>query len=355
MKKGLLVGFESAQGYWRLVGERLAAANAASETRRPLLIRILFERGEGIDLTPLPRRTRMTTAPEQVDAPTVARLRSLLPELGEVLHLCVSRQAARRFVSGGACHLMTGAYPPGSFHETAEGVLLASPELMFLQMARRLDEDLLVAYGYELCGYFARIGSACGSVICPQLTTVARIAGYLERLERLRQERGEGMPWGLERARRALGHVRDGAASPEEAVTSMLLTLPRARGGYGLPTARLNATVRLGARASELFGIDEFVYDLSWEERRTVVEFQGVQQKERSRGSFDRRKGNVLGADDWKVVEVDRAMLNRAELMDEVAKSVSRALRLRWRRADVKTATRRLRLRNKLLRYLDER
>ena len=74
MKKGLLVGFESAQGYWRLVGERLAAANAGSETRKPLLIRILFERGEGVDLTPLPRRTRMTTAPEQVDAPAIAEL-----------------------------------------------------------------------------------------------------------------------------------------------------------------------------------------------------------------------------------------------------------------------------------------
>lgn len=95
--------------------------------------------------------------------------------------------------------------------------------------------------------------------------------------------------------------------------------------------------------------------DLSWGERRTVVEFQGGQHKERSRRSFDRRKGNVLGADDWKVIEVNRSMLNRVELMDEVAKSVASALKLPWRQASVKAATIRLRLRNKLLSYLDER
>lgn len=354
MTRKLLVGFESAQAFWREVGERVAAANPTTEVQRPLLVMILFERGEGIDLSAMPRRTRVGEAPGRIEPAELDRLRSAAV-YAEPLHLCVSRQAGRRYATGAVCHLMTGSYPPGSFYETDKGVLVTGPELTFLQMARQLDEDLLVAYGHELCGYYARASVDCGFVNCPQLTSVARIASYLDQLERLREERGEGRPWGFGLARHALEHIRDGAASPEEAVTSMLLTLPRNRGGYGLPPARLNATVRLGARASELFGIDEFVCDLSWGERRTVVEFQGGQHKERSRRSFDRRKGNVLGADDWKVIEVDRSMLNRVELMDEVAKSVASALKLPWRQASVKAATIRLRLRNKLLSYLDER
>lgn len=226
MTRKLLVGFESAQAFWREVGERVAAANPTTEVQRPLLVRILFERGEGIDLSAMPRRTRVGEAPGRIEPAELDRLRSAAA-YAEPLHLCVSRQAGRRYATGAVCHLMTGSYPPGSFYATDKGVLVTGPELTFLQMARQLDEDLLVAYGHELCGYYARVHVACGFVNCPQLTSVARIANYLDQLERLREERGEGRPWGLGLARHALEHIRDGAASPEEAVTSMLLTLPR--------------------------------------------------------------------------------------------------------------------------------
>lgn len=354
MGERLLLGFETAQRAWRLAGLRVAMDNPPTEARPPLLVRLLFERGEGIDLAGMPRRTRVTKVPASVE---MSRARRLPPELSERsarLDLCVSRQSGRHFIDGATCHLMTGHYPVGSFFELGEGVLLPCPELTFLQMARVLDDDLLVLYGYELCGYFAHDVGEHGFCNRPALTSVARIEGYLDRLERGRAERGEGVPWGLRRARAALARVCDGAASPEEAVTSMVLTMPRRRGGYGLPCARLNACVPLRPRTARLFGIDEFVCDLSWDGRGLVAEFQGSQHKPRSRSSYDRRKGNVLGEDGWTVVEVDRSMLGRAALMDEVAKSIAVGLGLRWRRPDAKTATRQARLRNRLLRHLDE-
>ena len=249
---------------------------------------------------------------------------------------------------------MTGSYPSGSFFELDEGIMVTCPELTFLQMARLLSEELLILYGHELCGYFAHGMGEHGFCNCPALTSVSRIEAYLNRLEELRSDRGEGMPWGLRRARKALAHMRDGAASPEEAVLSMILTMPRRMGGYGLPSAVLNASVRLGAEAAELFGIEEFVCDLSWEGRGLVAEFQGSQHKLRSRRSYDLRKGNVLGADGWTVVEVDRFMLERVSLMDEVAKSVTTGLGMRWRQPDAQVATRQVRLRNRLLAFLDE-
>lgn len=354
MGERLLLGFETAQWVWRAVGRRVAEANPPTATRPPLLVRLLFERGEGIDLGSMPRRTRASKVPETVDGALVAQARLALTEAPATLDLCVSRQRGRRFIAGATCHLMTGSYPVGSFFGLDEGIMVTCPELTFLQAARALSEELLVLYGHELCGCFAHGMGEHGFCNCPALTSTERLEAYLDRLEALRASRGEGMPWGLRKARAALAHVRNGAASPEEAVLSMVLTMPRRMGGYGLPPARLNASVRLGAEAARLFGIDEFVCDLSWEGYGLVAEFQGAQHKLRSRRSYDRRKGNVLGADGWKVVEVDRSMLERASLMDEVAKSVTTGLGRRWRQPGARDATRQVGLRNRLLRFIDD-
>lgn len=354
MGERLLLGFETAQQVWRAVGQRVAVDNPPTPARPPLLVRLLFEQGSGIDLDSMPRRTRMSTVPETLDGERAARARLMFDKCPATLDLCVSQQRGRRFLAGARCHLMTGSYPVGSFYELEEGILVTCPELTFLQMSRVLSKELLILYGHELCGYFAHGMGEHGFCNCPALTTASRIEAYLNRLETLRTDRGEGMPWGLRRARAALAHVRDGAASPEEAVLSMVLTMPRHMGGYGLPPAMLNASVRLGAEAAELFGIEEFVCDLRWAGHGLVAEFQGSQHKMRSRRSYDLRKGNVLGADGWTVIEVDRTMLERASLMDEVAKSVSKGLGLRWRQPGVRIATFQARLRNRLLKYLDD-
>lgn len=355
MAGSVCIGFESAQEAWRLVGRRIARDNPPTNSSSPLLVRLLFETGEPIELAAMPARTRATKIPSRVDVAALSDLRRSEPELAATpQQLCVSARNGRRFVAAADCRLVTGSYPVGSFYRLSGGALLASPELTFLQMARELDFDLLVLYGYELCGYFARTSQDPGFVNCPALTSTARVAEYLDRLEALRRERGEGMPWGLGPARRALRYVRDRAASPEEAVVSMVLTLPCRLGGYGLPPAALNERVRLSAEAARLFGIDSFVCDLSWGGGR-VLEYQGSQHKLRSRRSYDMRKGNVLVADGRSVVEMDRSMLSRQDLMDEVAKSVTRLLGLAWRAPGAKLATRRARLRNKLIAHIDER
>ena len=355
MTEGICLGFTSACEYWRQVGERVAQLNQPSSQCAPLLIRLLFDHGEGVDLSAVPSFCRVTKVPAYVDAAALGAFREEHVEKTEPLHLCVSRRTGRRFVSGAHCHLMTGHYPVGSFNRVDGSTLVASPELSFVQMARFLDDDLLVAYGYEQCGYYVRTADEPGFCNCPPMTSVARIASYMDRLERVREEKGEGMPWGLAKARRALDYVRDGAASPEEAVVSMVLTLPKRRGGYGMPNARLNAVVSLGKDSSRLFGIDSFVCDLSWNDGSSVLEYQGSQHKLRSRRSYDLRKGNVLAADGRSVIEMDRHILERRALMDEVAKSVSVALGICWKEPSPRVATKQLALRNKLIEYLNAR
>lgn len=348
------LGFESARRVWRVASLRVAAANPATESRQPLLVRLLFEGESGIDLSALPEPTRRTSAPRRVHVDALKRLGEEEPAMAEGAQLCISERSARRFVSGATCRLMSGSYPVGSFCRVGECTIVPSPELTFLQMARVLDDDLLVTYGYELCGYFARTPEWPGFCNCPQLTTTARIGTYLESLECHRASRGEGVPWALDRARRALRHVRDGAASPEEAVATMVLSLPASRGGYALPVPRLNELVPLGPEASGAFGIEGFVCDLSWNGGQVVLEYQGAQHKRRARSTYDLRKGNVLAVDGRTVLEMDRTILSSQQRMDELARSVALALGIRWRRPSARVATRRMRLRNKLIKSLDD-
>ena len=349
------IGFESAQRAWRSVGEQIARANPASESVPPLLIRLLFDEGRSVNLDAMPMRSRATKIPARVDVEALGAYRATGPQLSEAIQLCVSSRKGRRFVAGAECRLVTGSYPPGSFSKLADTVLVTSPELTFLQMARSFDFDALVLYGYELCGYYVRTDEGAGFCSCPRLTSTGRIAEYLDRLTALRERRGEGMPWGLGPARRALRHIHDGAASPEEATVLAILTYPTRLGGYGLPPARLNERVRLGAETARLFGIDSFVCDLSWDNGRRVLEYQGSQHKQRSRRTYDLRKGNVLVADGRSLVQMNRAMLARHDLMDEVAKSLTVLLDLTWREPSATVATRRMRLRNKLIKELDKR
>lgn len=355
MAEALCIGFESAQMVWRAVCARIARDNLPSAEARPLLIRLLFGDDKDVDLSSIPASSRVTSVPSRVYMPGIEAFRLEWPEVGGTLHLCVSRQGGRRYVRDAVTHLASNSYPIGSFRRLRDGVIVASPELTFLQMARTMTVAQLIEYGYELCGLYARTSDEPGFCPCPPLATQASISGYLDRIERLRLERGQGMPWGIRRARQAIAHVCDRAASPEEAAVSMILSLPGGLGGYGLPAPRLNERVRLQRATAGLYGFDEFVCDLSWDEGRTVLEYQGSQHKERARRSFDMRKGNVLAADGRNVIQASRDMISSQKLMDEVAKSVSTACGIPWRASGARVLTQRLRLRRDLLMSLDAR
>lgn len=239
------VGFESARRFWRSVGREVARANPPAPDCAPLLVRLLFDRGEGVDLGPVPGRSLVTQVPRDFSGAAVARFVGGHLEPGELVDVCVSQQAGRHVA--------------------------------------------------------------------------------------------------------ALRRVCDGAASPEESIVWIVLMSPRRRGGFALPEGRMNVCVRLRRQTAELFGIDLFVCDISWDDGRTVLEYQGSQHKLRARHTFDLRKGNVLAADERTLIKLDRAMLGRQDFMEEVAKSLSKALALRWHAPDARLRTRQARLRNKLL------
>ena len=132
-------------------------------------------------------------------------------------------------------HVWSRPLAPGSFFEVRPGIYVASPELIFLQMASILDLPHLVKLGDELCSSYREDDyDARGFMQVTPRTNVARLARYIDKMAGCK---------GAKAARYALRFVAGNAASPMEVALVMLLCLPKRYGGYGLPLPEMNGLV----------------------------------------------------------------------------------------------------------------
>ena len=126
--------------------------------------------------------------------------------------------------------------PHEAFLDLGNGLAVAGPELLFLEMAPVMPAPAHVMLGYELCGTFGRdpCRPRTGDVtfdLAPA-TNVDRIRGFVRGCRYF----GHARSLALER----LAYVADNAWSPMEAVLATMLALPVEEYGYGLGPVALN-------------------------------------------------------------------------------------------------------------------
>lgn len=190
-------------------------------------------RGTACDLTKpdLSPRTRLTAGILPLERLALDEA----PSAQRPVHVAVPSAADRLEATFARCTVYGSGLPAGAFLDLGDGVVVASPELVFLEMARVMDPATHALLGYELCGSFARDArdARCGDVRygVEPATSAARIERFLDKCGRVR---------GKSEARRALARVRDNAWSPMEAVLALMLVLPVREHGYGLSGVELN-------------------------------------------------------------------------------------------------------------------
>ena len=148
--------------------------------------------------------------------------------------------------------------PADSFVDLGDGLVIPSPELLFLELSTVMMPEALSLLGYELCGTYVRDprDPQCGTTVydVPPVTSVSRMAEYLDRC---------GDDARVVESRLALSRVRDGAWSPMEAIVSLLVVTPVDQLGYALGDASLNVRhgtspelVALGCKGSRVPDIE---------------------------------------------------------------------------------------------------
>ena len=286
--------------------------------------------------------------PRPADATAMAQAERLTPTVrGELaafgfvptpkrpVDLLFSDERARSQTRGIRAHVTGENLPEGAIYRVSEHVAVVCPELCFLQMAKRFSPEQLILAGFEMCGTYAQVGPELALQEREALTSAAAIRAFAATLPHT----------STASALRALDYVLDGAASPMEAKTAMLLTLPTSRGGYGLPAPQLNPELPTTPEARQLYRRGKVRPDLYWPDARFDLEYDGGNHED-----ADTHAGDVARLGALAVMGVDVLTLSAPQLYDAaafhrlagvVASRLGR--RLRVRRADFPVRVTRLR------------
>lgn len=217
--------------------------------------------------------------------------------------------------------------PKSTYVKVTDRCYVARPEACFLQLSASLSRERLFMLGMELCGTYAPhplqprelVSRGWGNV----LTTPARLKRYLEKA---------GGAHGVAQARTVARYLAQGAASPAEAQTYLLLCLPTRFGGYGIEPPLLNqrlqfagGSVKLASDSEDLAGWETRRPDFLWRKHGLALEYDSLlhhsKANEMSRDS--RRRGELEFAD-IHVMTLSAGQLYDRAAFDKLARAIAK-------------------------------
>ena len=122
----------------------------------------------------------------------------------------------------------------------------------------------------EFCGTYAINKSNSNILVAniPPLTTPSRIRRYLSSLKNLNKNIR-----GINKAINAAKYLEANSASPKETSLYTMLCAPRHLGGYGLTGFKLNKSIKLSKKASNILGYSTIKPDLSNPKNKIALEY----------------------------------------------------------------------------------
>lgn len=171
--------------------------------------------------------------------------------------------------AGFRCHVFGAPVPPGHLIEVAEGLLVVDEVMCFVQAGSWMSEPEQLEYGYEICARYHLNHLSTGDYIemGPRYTVADMIAYCNE--NRSRQ--------GAIRAAAVLKRVHDGARSPMETATAIMVVAKRSQGGY-------------------------FEIDVYAPASGTGIEYNGSDHLDKQRSASDAERMTVLSALGFRMI-----------------------------------------------------
>lgn len=178
-------------------------------------------------------------------------------EQTDSVDVTVSKHKARYRTRNRIIHSCELALPVGAvaFHK---GKMVASPELLFLELACKLSIQRLILLGLQLCSHPPGNPSKA-------ITTKQKLNKFLE---------NTSGHLGHRKALRAAKYTENGSASIMESIAYMILTLPHTLGGYGLDGAVFNYEIKLKNEAGKHLVQKHCFTDLYYKPAKLAVEYE---------------------------------------------------------------------------------
>ncbi len=195
--------------------------------------------------------------------------------LGTPLHRIVTEEQSRNCTKLYRSHYFKHELPPGSLHETDHGFQVASPAMTLLSLSGQISRIHLLMVLYELCGSFTVCNLNERSEYLLQQALAQKFLLPNEEWQRVIDVGGNGTSLWMRPPLLTIGELKtfcDHArgfhgiknlswtldcftgktASPFEVQASMLLAMPRAAGGEGLPVKN-NHRIQLSETAQRIY------------------------------------------------------------------------------------------------------
>ena len=203
---------------------------------------------------------------EFVSHRTAARMWDI-PYLGAILReendevasvdITYSTRGARLPRKGRNVHCSGLSLPSGAV-VIKDDCRIASPELVFLELAHEFDIHKLILLGLQLCSHPPGHPELAITTRKRIIRFVAKVSGQC----------------GHRKAQRAAKYLENGSASIMESLVYMILTLPCCLGGYGLSGAEFNHEIELKDDARCRLGQYRCFVDFYYRTARLAVEYQ---------------------------------------------------------------------------------
>lgn len=168
-------------------------------------------------------------------------------------------------------HIFSGIkYPKGSFRKVDEICYLPCPELLFYQLAQKLNFADLMLVGLELCGAYCLTEgeqSVFEHDIRP-LTTSKKITKYLKTIKKMNSHAQS-----IRKAIYASKFLSDNSFSPMESSLFIMLCGPRKYGAYRIINMKFNCEVKLSKNAQAIANQKSIYPDISNKSNKLAIEY----------------------------------------------------------------------------------
>lgn len=207
-------------------------------------------------------------------------------------------------------HVFGAPIPSDHLIEVAEGLLVVDEAMCFVQAGSWMSEPEQLEYGYEICARYHLNHLATGDYIeMGQRYTVSDLTAYCDE-NRSRQ--------GATRAAVVLKRVHDGARSPMETATAIMVVAKRSQGGLGYTRVELNHRVDVPNEFKYLAKAGYFEIDIYAPASGMGIEYNGSDHLDKQRSASDAERMTVLSALGFRMIVLtgtqfaNRLQLHRA-------------------------------------------
>ena len=200
-------------------------------------------------------------------------------------------------------HSAGAPLPESSLLDAGEGILIASPVLVYVLLSRQMPLERCIKLGHYICGtYSPDPASTSGVVARKQLATQEELASFIERASAI---------FGSRNASKALPWILDNAASPQETELALPFYLPKKHGGKGFVLPTLNYEVPLSEKERTQTGKKSFRIDVCWPEQGVGLEYNSYAEHSDTRkiGEDEQRK-LILQSKGYRIELVTKQQLD---------------------------------------------